>query len=112
MEPIATTYVETRCNRDGEARAYLSGTRIRVQDIYVLSEFQGKTPDEIVSAYPQLSLAQVHAALAYYFDHMDEIRDEIRQDQDFVEKFRQMTGPGPLEEKLRGMEGDADSVSS
>jgi hypothetical protein len=34
-------------------------------------------PDEIVEAYPHLSLAQVHAALAYYWQHRDEIEQEI-----------------------------------
>jgi uncharacterized protein (DUF433 family) len=44
------------------------------------------TPDEIVEAYPHLTLAQVHAALAYYWEHRDEIEQEIRADQSFVEK--------------------------
>ncbi len=43
------------------------------------------TPDEIVEAYPHLTLAQVHSALAYYWEHRDEIEQEIRQEQIFVE---------------------------
>jgi hypothetical protein len=31
-----------------------------------------------VSEYPFLSLAQVHAALAYFYDHADEIREQVR----------------------------------
>ena len=56
----------------------IAGRRIRVQDIVVLHEQQGQSPDEIVSAYPQLSLAKVYAALAYYHDH----REDIRRDTD------------------------------
>ena len=111
-EPTALAHIEQRQNRDGKQRAYIAGTRVRVQDIYALSELHGKSPDEIVGAYPQLSLAQVHAALAYYFDHMAQIQGEIREDDQFAQKFREMTGPGPLEQKLRGTDGDADSVSS
>ena len=42
------------------------------------------TPDEIVEAYPHLTLAQVHAALAYYWDHRDEIEQELREEQIFA----------------------------
>jgi uncharacterized protein (DUF433 family) len=41
------------------------GTRIRVWDVYVLHERQGMAPDEIIGAYLHLTLADVHAALAY-----------------------------------------------
>ena len=43
----------------------IAGHRIRVQDIAAWHEFQGMSPDQIVAGYPQLSLADVHAALAY-----------------------------------------------
>ena len=36
------------------------------------------TPDEIAAGYPHLTLAQVHAALAHYFDHREEIQGEVR----------------------------------
>lgn len=45
------------------------GTGIRVWDVYVLHERHGKTPDEIVGTYPQITLADVHAAMAYYWDN-------------------------------------------
>jgi len=46
------------------------------------------SPDEICDAYPGLSLAQVHAALGYYYDHRDEILAEIKADEEFVEEFK------------------------
>lgn len=58
-------------------KACLKGHRIRVQDVVAMSESQGRDPDEIADMY-QLSLAQVHAALAYYFENLDEIREEMR----------------------------------
>lgn len=111
MKPNSKQHIEIRKNRSGQDRAYIIGTRIRVQDIYADSEIRGMTPDEIVVAFPHLSLAQVHAALAYYFDNREAILDEIRQDEEFVEWYRQQTGPGPLERKLKGIEAD-DAVSS
>ena len=52
----------------------IADSRIRVQDIVVWHEAWGLSPEEIVTDFPQLTLAQVHAALAYYHDHRDEIR--------------------------------------
>jgi uncharacterized protein (DUF433 family) len=68
-------------------RARIAGTRVRVQDIVACHEFQGLTPDEIVAGYPHITLADVHAALAYYHDHRDEIRQQMREDEDFVARF-------------------------
>jgi uncharacterized protein (DUF433 family) len=111
MDHAPTQHIEIRNNRDGQARAYIAGTRIRVQDIYVDSEVSGKSPEEIVAALPHLTLAQVHSALAYYFDHREEILDELRQDEQFVAMMKTQTGPGPLETKLRDA-GVGDAISS
>jgi uncharacterized protein (DUF433 family) len=111
MERTLTQHIEIRKNRAGQDRAYIVGTRIRVQDIYVDSEVLGKTPEQIVAALPHLTLAQVHAALAYYFDHREEIVDAVRQDEEFVATMKKRTGPGPLEIKLRDA-GIGDAISS
>ena len=42
---------------------------------------------------------RVHSALAYYFDHVEEIQQEIRSDRAFVEEFRR-NHPSILDEKL------------
>lgn len=61
-------------------RPRIAGHRIRVMDLVVLHEQRGLSPDEIISAYPSLTLADVHAALAYYFDHQDEIQRDLAED--------------------------------
>jgi uncharacterized protein (DUF433 family) len=66
----------------------IDGLRLRVQDIYVWYELEGMSPDAICDAFPPVTLAQVHAALAYYYDHMQEIRDEIEADKTFAEEYR------------------------
>jgi uncharacterized protein (DUF433 family) len=111
MDYSPTQHIEIRKNRDGQDRAFIVGTRIRVQDIYVDSEVMGKLPEEIVAALPHLTLAQVHAALAFYFDHREQILDELRQDEQFVALMKERTGPGPLEAKLRDA-GVGDAISS
>ena len=61
-------------------RTCIAEHRIRVLDIVIWHEHQGLSPDEIVSQTPSISLADVHAALAYYFDHREEIQEEIRSE--------------------------------
>ncbi len=106
------SHIEIRPNRNGQPRAYVAGTRIRVQDIYVHAEVHGQTADEIVAGFPHLTLAQVHAALAYYFDHQDEIQKEIAEDRAFVDAMKAKMGPGPLQEKLQSTEAAGDSIPS
>jgi uncharacterized protein (DUF433 family) len=65
----------------------IAGHRIRVQDIVLWTE-QGQSADEIVSSFPQLSLADVHAALAYYFDHQTEIDADVRRDDEFIAQLK------------------------
>lgn len=101
MASATITHIELRANRGGKQRAFIAGTRVRVQDVYALSEIHGLTPDEIVEQLPHLSLGQVHAALSYYFDHREQILAEMKADEEFVELMRKRLGPGPLEQRLR-----------
>ena len=71
----------------GESR--LEGHRIRVRDIVAARDFGGCTPEEIAgTVYPQLTLAQVYCALAYYEDHRKEIDRAIRDEARFIEEFK------------------------
>ena len=81
-------------------KACIAGHRVSVLDIVGWHEHQGMTPDEIVSEVPSITLADVHAALAYYFDHIDEIREEMRAERELVEESRRVN-PSLLKAKLR-----------
>jgi uncharacterized protein (DUF433 family) len=48
---------------------------------------QGQSPDKIVLGYPQLTLADVHAAMAYYFDNREEMDRLIKGDAQIVERM-------------------------
>jgi uncharacterized protein (DUF433 family) len=81
-------------------KACITGHRVRVLDVVSWHEHRGMTPDEIVSHIPTITLADVHAALAYYFDHLEEIQQEMRAERAFSEEFRRRN-PSTLEGKLR-----------
>lgn len=76
----------------------IAGHRITVQDIAVWHERLGLDADEIATEYG-LSLADVYAALAYYYDHRAEIDRAIREDDAFIAELRQRT-PSKVSAKL------------
>lgn len=65
----------------------VGGRRVRVQDVVILDEEAGLSPDEICEQLP-LTLAEVHAALSYYYDHREEVRREIAESEQAAERFR------------------------
>ena len=81
-------------------RPRIAGHRIRVQDIALWHERDRQTATEIVAQFPQLTPADIHAALTYYFDHRIEIDQQIENDEKFVAAFKAAHGPGPLAQKL------------
>jgi uncharacterized protein (DUF433 family) len=60
-------------------RAVVAGTRIRVSLILTLYR-HGMTVEEIVDQYPHLRPADIHDALAYAYDHPEEIEADIAAD--------------------------------
>jgi uncharacterized protein (DUF433 family) len=65
----------------------IAGHRVRVSDIVIWHEHQGLTADAIVSEIPGLTLADVHAALAYYYENLDAGREEMRLELAAVDQY-------------------------
>ena len=82
-------------------KAHIAGHRIRVSDIVVWHEKRGLSPDEIVDQFPGLSLADVYAALAYYFDHREEIEADFMRESELAASTKALF-PSKLQEKLGG----------
>jgi uncharacterized protein (DUF433 family) len=104
-------YIEMRHSAIHGKKACVAGTRISVEDMYVWYELMGKTPDQIVTEYPMLTLAQVYAALAYYFEHTDEIRQQSKRGREEAERIK-AANPPKLPGKLANMDANGDSFSS
>ena len=82
-------------------RPVVTGTDIKVAQIASEHEHLGMSADEIVEAHPHLTLADVHAALAYYFDHLDEIRADWREGERIVEDAKKTFPPGSKPRRTR-----------
>src|SRR5439155_2341942 len=78
----------------------IAGHRITVQQIAIWHERLGMSADEIATGW-HISLADVYAALAYYYDHREEIDRAIREDEAFIAELRRRT-PSKLKARIGG----------
>jgi uncharacterized protein (DUF433 family) len=92
-------------------RPCIAGTRIRVQDIYAWHELQALSPDQIVHDFPQLTLADVYAALSYFWDHRDAMLAQMDADRRLVDDMKRQNR-SLLQEKLQGMRAHGHSIPS
>ncbi|MBX2997696.1 MAG: DUF433 domain-containing protein [Caldilineaceae bacterium] len=69
-------------------RPCIAGTGLRVTDLVAAHLFHQRTPDEIAANY-ELSLAQVYAALAYYYEHKLELDRDIRSQIDKARSLKE-----------------------
>ena len=68
-------------------KACIDGTRIRVNNLVFLHK-DGANDAKIREAYPDLTPAQIHAPLAYYYDNREEIDAELAADEAWAESLR------------------------
>lgn len=100
MEDVSKPYI-TRTPGVCGGKACIAGHRIRVMDVVVWHEMRGYCADEVVDMFPGITLSQVHAALAYYFDNREEIEADFRRDQE-IDEWARENAPSLLRDKRRG----------
>src|SRR5438128_5994772 len=86
----------TTGTRGGKPR--IAGTRITVADIVLMHRRLGRALEEIAGTY-DLPLATVYAAMAYYYDHKDEIDQSLNAEEALAEDFKK-NKPSRLREKF------------
>ena len=101
-QPVTQKHIEqTPGLRSG--KPHIKGTRVTVADVVLWTE-QGMSPDEFVTEFPGLTLADVYAALAYYHDNRESIDRQIDESEQFASTLRSNTG--------RSTDADENPVSS
>jgi uncharacterized protein (DUF433 family) len=68
----------------------IAGHRITVQNVVVCHERKGMSPDEILLHYPSITLSDIYAALAYYYDHREEIRTQMQDSEAMVREIKRL----------------------
>ncbi len=64
----------------------------RTRVAMIVADYLGRgwSAEEIARQYPYLAMSEIHAALTYYFDHREEIEDELLSESRQVENWKQM----------------------
>ena len=91
-------------------KPHVAGHRVKVQHIAVWHERLGKSPDEIAAEHPGLTLADVHAALTYYYDHQEQIDADMRTDQDYAAVLKAQSPPSLLLQRLISGHAPSDPI--
>lgn len=97
MAAVISTLIEL----DEQGVAWVSGTNTKVIEVVLDKLAHGSSPEEIHFQHPHLSLAQIHAALAYYYEHQSELDAEIERRWQEVNEWAAQGAESPLQRRLR-----------
>jgi uncharacterized protein (DUF433 family) len=89
---------------DEQGRAWIDDTNVKVIEVVLDKVGAGLTADQIFEGHGRyLSLAQIHAAFAYYYDHQAAFDAEIERQTREVEASRSRQLDSPIRQKLRSL---------
>lgn len=98
------TVAHTHIRLDERGPAWIDNTRTKVIEVALDQIAHGWSAEEIHFQHPHLSLAQIHAALAYYHDHKANFDAEIQRSLERVKQLRAEAGAeSPMRKRLRAM---------
>lgn len=94
-EPIAHIF------RDASGIAWIDRTRVKVIEVALDNVAYGWSAEEIHRQHPHLSLAQIHAALSYYYDHQAAFDAEMAEGMAQADRLAAGATDSPLRRRLR-----------
>lgn len=98
---MPTTEVLPHIWMDAENRAWIDDTNVKVAEVALDHMASGWSAEEIHSQQPHLSLPQIYAALAYYYDHQAEFDEQIEQGRNRAASLAARSSDSPLRRRLR-----------
>ena len=99
MALTATRYEHIVLDERGVPR--IAGTQLRAIDLVEAKHANGWTPEQLHEQHPELTLGQIYSALAYYWDHQEELDAAIATRRQALEQLKRQTRPSRLVERLR-----------
>jgi len=96
--------VETRYEHivlDESGVPLIAGTTMKVVELVTSQQAYGWSPEELAFQYPYLTMGQIHSALAYYWDHQEELDADMERRLAFAEEMRRKAPPHPLVARLK-----------
>ena len=98
-----STGLTTQIEIDPRGVAWVAGANTKVKEIVLDKLAYGWSPEEMHFQHPHLSMAQIHAALAYYYENQEKIDEEIRRDLEEVDQLRSQSESSALRSKLQSI---------
>jgi len=98
-----STGLTTQIEIDARGVAWVAGANTKVKEIVLDKLAYGWSPEEMHFQHPHLSMAQIHAALAYYYENQNKLDDEIRRDLEEVDQLRSQSESSVLRSKLQSL---------
>jgi len=74
-----TATLVTQIELDDRGMAWIAGTKVKITEVVLDKIAYGSSPEEIHFQHPDLSLAQIHGALTYYYENQDKVDEQIRR---------------------------------
>lgn len=96
---VETQYKHIILNKDNVP--IIEGTTMKVVELVLDSRAYGWSPEELHFQHPYLTLGQIYSGLAYYWDHQEEIDQDIERRLQQVDQIQQAMKPSPLQAHLK-----------
>ena len=98
--PAPTTHIQL----DDLGVAWIDQTNVKVIEVILDKLAHGLSAEEIyLEHYKHLSLAQIHTAFSYYYDHQNEIDVEIDRQMQNVDSLRNQAGESPFVPRMKAL---------
>ena len=97
------TGLTTQIEVDATGVAWIVGANTKVKEVVLDKLAYGWSAEEMHFQHPHLSMAQIHASLAYYYENQDQLDDEIRRDLEDVDQISVQSEPSALRSKLQSL---------
>ena len=98
--PVSTT---AHIQIDDRGVPWIDETNTKVMEVALDTIAHGWSPEEIHFQHAHLSMAQIHAALAHYYDHQQEMDALIQRGLEQVRRRHEEAGESPVRKRLREM---------
>ncbi len=95
---VMTPYYHVELNDDGVPM--ISGTTMKVVELVREHLAHHWSPESLQEQHPYLTMAQIHSALAFYWDHKAELDQDIQRRREYAERMRAKAAPSPFKKRL------------
>ena len=89
---------------------WISGANTKVVEVVLDKMAYGWSPEEMHRQHHHLSMAQIHSALAYYYEHQHEVDADIERRDRYVQELRARQPDSPLRQRLRALKRERSTV--